>query len=59
MGFLSTVPVAGASRAYWREILLVLVAKAVGLTLLYAAFFATPPHAPPIGERLFHQGARP
>ena len=46
-----------ATRAYWRDIIVVFAAKTVALALLYALFFATPPSVPTPSVHLFNQGA--
>lgn len=40
-------------RAYWREIVVVLVLKAAALTLLYVLFFASAPRDVPAGDHIF------
>jgi hypothetical protein len=46
------------SRTYWREIAVILSAKAVALALLYLLFFAAPAPVPALGDHIFHQGSR-
>ncbi|MBI5263582.1 MAG: hypothetical protein HY852_17375 [Bradyrhizobium sp.] len=53
---------AGAPRAYWREIAIVLAAKSAALVLIYLLFFTGAPPASPPGDHLFlspgsHKGA--
>jgi anti-sigma-K factor RskA len=45
------------TRAYWRDIIVVVTAKAAALALLYGLFFAAPQSAPSPADHLFQQGA--
>jgi len=42
---------------FWREIAIVLAAKAMALALIYVLFFAAPPPHADIGERFFNADA--
>jgi hypothetical protein len=50
------IPGSSASRAYWREIALVLLGKSIALAVIYLLFFSSPP---PVtnGSDLFQQGS--
>ena len=48
---------ARTTRAYWRDIVAVLAAKAAALALIYGLFFSTPPSQPAPADHLFLKGA--
>jgi hypothetical protein len=49
-------PSKAVPRRYWREIALVLSAKALALVVIYLLFFGGQPIVPPIGLHLFGPG---
>ena len=48
--------IARPSRAFWRQIAIVLAAKAVALLALYFLFFASAPQALDVPQHMFHVG---
>lgn len=48
---------ARTTRAYWRDVIVVVTAKMAALALLYGLFFSTPPSFPAPANHLFNQGA--